>query len=130
MRKEIEEAIKNILIGKLYYKNGNEYFPANEMLFNHPIIQDLIKKADRLSQIENADGGIIVARFCVEEEADLDRIFKLLKENGIEDGFTEKHFRHEDSNPKPEKIFLPIAISSDMVGRLIEEGYYVIDKRQ
>jgi hypothetical protein len=57
MDKDYKKAFENILKGKLYYKNSNEYHQANDIIYNHPFIQDLIKKAERLEAIESADGG-------------------------------------------------------------------------
>jgi hypothetical protein len=60
MDKDYKKAFENILKGKLYYKNSNEYHQANDIIYNHPFIQDLIKKAERLEAIENADDNSIL----------------------------------------------------------------------
>jgi hypothetical protein len=63
MDKDYKKAFENILKGKLYYKNSNEYHQANDIIYNHPFIQDLIKKAERLEVIESADGGEVLELF-------------------------------------------------------------------
>ena len=50
---------ENILMGKLYYKNGYDYYPANEILYNHPLIQKLIKDSEELVELKKEIKSII-----------------------------------------------------------------------
>ncbi len=48
---EIRKQFKELLMGKLYYKNENTYLEAGDMLYNHPLIQDLIQKAQAYDKL-------------------------------------------------------------------------------
>jgi Tfp pilus assembly ATPase PilU len=85
MDKDYKKAFENILKGKLYYKNGNEYHPANDIIYNHPFIQDLINKAERLETIESVLNSVDDTKAGTGDKERLDVYFKLKKLVGEDD---------------------------------------------